>query len=513
MKFDHRLLPYLLLAVVLSLLVYFPLFLHLDSLALYRWDEATNAMQAFEMSENGHYLRRFFLNQPDTWETKPPMLIWCQVFWMKVIGYNELAVRLPSVLAVLATFGLILWFFIKQLRFLWGGIFTVMVLITSGGYIRTHVARSGDHDALLIFFLVAGLISWLMYLQDARRRRYLMIFVLALVGGVLTKSVAGLFFGPGLLIFTLLSGHLLEVMRRRDFWFAVMAVVGIIGGFYGLNEYYYPGYWRLVWENELFPRFFNTATTYQYQTSEDNWYYLRLLVEKHFKWYWPLVPLSLLLTFFQKDQKLRQFISLVALTAILFIGFISKGTINNWYDAPAIPLLAIIVGTGLGLFWQALNQAFVMSKWQKGALIFCFFVTIFTWPYIDTIQTHCYRPQRYGLDTVYGDFFKKLRQEHPDWKDIFVFYEPLNAHFLFYEQVYIRDHNYRIRSCGPGRGARACPPDKRPGAEEKIMVCKPELREELHELYELKEVRYFEGCHLYEMVGVRDSVWFTEAPR
>ena len=60
--------------IVSIVLLYFPLFLRLDSRPLREWDEARNAVNAYEMSKSGQFLIKTYEGQPDLWETKPPLL-------------------------------------------------------------------------------------------------------------------------------------------------------------------------------------------------------------------------------------------------------------------------------------------------------------------------------------------------------------------------------------------------------------------------------------------------------
>jgi 4-amino-4-deoxy-L-arabinose transferase-like glycosyltransferase len=46
-------------------------------------------------------------HQPDLGNTKPPLLNWLQALSMAVFGLSELAVRLPSLLVVPGTVGLL----------------------------------------------------------------------------------------------------------------------------------------------------------------------------------------------------------------------------------------------------------------------------------------------------------------------------------------------------------------------------------------------------------------------
>ena len=95
MKKAYKIIPYFLLAILL----YFPIFGHLDTLVLRQYDESRLAINAFEMFKDGNFLVTHFEGNPDMWNTKPPMMIWLQVFFINLIGLGELALRLPSAFA------------------------------------------------------------------------------------------------------------------------------------------------------------------------------------------------------------------------------------------------------------------------------------------------------------------------------------------------------------------------------------------------------------------------------
>jgi len=67
------------------------------------------------------------------WNTKPPLLVWVQVLFMKVLGVNELSVRLPSAFAALYNCIALLIFSLRYLKPFWFGFVAIIVLITSHG--------------------------------------------------------------------------------------------------------------------------------------------------------------------------------------------------------------------------------------------------------------------------------------------------------------------------------------------------------------------------------------------
>ena len=134
-------------------IIYFPIFLHLEYLPIRIWDEARLAINAYEMHENSNFLITYFKGNPDMWNTKPPLMIWFQVFFIKLFGVGELAIRLPSAIVAFLTCVSVMFFSLKYLKSYWFGLFAVIILITSDGYISIHGARTGDYDSLLVFFL------------------------------------------------------------------------------------------------------------------------------------------------------------------------------------------------------------------------------------------------------------------------------------------------------------------------------------------------------------------------
>src|SRR5690606_31525207 len=133
--------------LLLAILIYLPLFEFLDSLTIQIWDEARLAINAYEMLNNGNFIVTYFEGEPDMWNTKPPLLIWFQVLFMKILGVNELAVRLPSAIAALFTCITLLVFSLKYFKRFWFGFIVVFILVTSSGYVNIHASRTGDYDA------------------------------------------------------------------------------------------------------------------------------------------------------------------------------------------------------------------------------------------------------------------------------------------------------------------------------------------------------------------------------
>ncbi|QNP53470.1 glycosyltransferase family 39 protein [Hymenobacter qilianensis] len=97
-----RWLPHLLLLLLLPL-IFYSLFYQLGVNPIPMWDEGRLAVNAAEMDLNNNWLVTYFGGAPDMWNTKPPLMIWLEVLSLRLFGYSNTALRLPSAFAALAT--------------------------------------------------------------------------------------------------------------------------------------------------------------------------------------------------------------------------------------------------------------------------------------------------------------------------------------------------------------------------------------------------------------------------
>ena len=214
-----------------------------------------------------------------------------------------------------------------------------MTLLSSSGYVRDHVARTGDHEAMLIFFMTALVLAYYKYLKYPEKEyRYGFVFCLSLIGAVMTKSIAGMLFLPGLLIYTIIQKQLFEVLKRKSFYMMVFAFLSVVGGYYLLVERAYPGYLELVWGNELFPRYFNTSKTIdEFVVPKSKWKYVKLIINDHFVPFVALLPFAIAAIYFSKSKEIKQFTTYSLCIAITFMLIISSGTSNSCllYTSPS----------------------------------------------------------------------------------------------------------------------------------------------------------------------------------
>jgi 4-amino-4-deoxy-L-arabinose transferase-like glycosyltransferase len=177
--------------------------------SLWDVDEGRNAACAAEMLERGDWIVPSF--NAELRVDKPALLYWLQILAYQLLGVNELAARLPSALAALATvlltYELGRSLFGRSAGLLAGLIFACTPMVCAS-------ARFANPDALLNLFTVLALtLFWLGYASGGRCL-YVAISV-AMALAVLAKGPVGAVM-PGAVIFGfLLWAGKLRLLRIR----------------------------------------------------------------------------------------------------------------------------------------------------------------------------------------------------------------------------------------------------------------------------------------------------------
>ena len=335
------------------------LFYRLGDHELQPFDEARRGTSAIEMAYGeGHMLVPTYAGAPDHWGTKPPLLVWLQAASIKVFGITPLAVRLPSVLATLGLIALLLCWGRRS----WQGYLPAAVaggyLLSSADYLGNHGARSGDFDALLIFFLVAQLAFVHRYVRT-RVPAHLLLFGLGIVLAGYTKGIAGCFFLPGIGAWLLADRQGRAVLRKPGIYLVGLAALGLIVAYYPLRETVDPGYIDAVRHNELGRRF-----ALALEGHDGPWYtYLQALaLDGGTRWLNLLLLPALLSIRGSRDGAL----TLVALVAVTYLGLISlAATKIFWYKSPLLPLIGLLYGAGVQRWLSS-------SRWWTRALLVAF---------------------------------------------------------------------------------------------------------------------------------------------
>jgi len=359
------------------------------------WDEARMASNSLEMYLNGNYFVPYFEGEPDLWCTKPPLLLWLQVLFLKTLGIGELALRMPSALAAVFLVFLIFNWSLKDLESVFPGIIAILILVISEGFVGWHGVRTGDYDILLALSTTAYLFHFYQFIHsdESRSSKHINYFFLFIVIAVWVKGIAGLIFLPVPALLLLIRKR--EILRSRSFWLKVLLCIA--GGllYYGIREYLNPGYLQVVYENEIGGRMFDAVEGHKHPF----WYYF-FSFPSRFGWsIWLLAP-ALIYTLLKGSKSSKYLTSYLLICAGFYLLLMSiSQTKLPWYDIPMYPLMALIIG--IGLFHALTDLVFFIKKpIYKSIAVAVLIVALFAASY-SAMTDRVFKPKEYSWDVNY----------------------------------------------------------------------------------------------------------------
>jgi len=197
----------------------------LGSVPLYDLDEGAFTEATREMLASGNYITPTMDGEPRF--DKPVLIYWLQAASMKLLGLNELALRLPSALAATGWL-LALWFFVRRHPDSDLATATVAALVMALTLEVSIIAKAATADAVLNLFLALSFFD--IYRWYLRPERGTLLRVYLWLGlGFLTKGPVAILF-PVLVsfLFFLSVRSLQDWLRAVRFpwgWVLLLAVV------------------------------------------------------------------------------------------------------------------------------------------------------------------------------------------------------------------------------------------------------------------------------------------------
>jgi 4-amino-4-deoxy-L-arabinose transferase-like glycosyltransferase len=373
----------------LLLLVYFPVFLHLDYLPFRLWDESILGNNALEMRQNHNYIVTYFGGVPEMSNTKPPFMIWCIVLCSNILGFSELSLRLPSAIAALS---LCIFLFFALRKYSGSALFgfiAVCVLITCRGYICLHVTRTGEYDSMLVLFSTLASIFLFFATETLNKNvqsKYLCLFFIMLTLALLTKGVACLMMAPGLFTWVLLRQKVFSFLKSPGFYTGLgfFIVFGI--GYYLLRESINPGYITAVWNNELGGRFGSVNEGHEGPFS----FYFAEIITWQFVNYYLLFPLAAIAGLFFSKTRIKRLVQFSLVVCLPFLFIVSAAATKlPHYDVQAFPYLAIIIASLFYGIYTGIKSFLVMWWPAFPAKVAAFIVVLLLLakPYSDMMAT------------------------------------------------------------------------------------------------------------------------------
>ncbi len=347
------------------LLCAIPAFYLLGTPAIYIWDEAVYVNASLDMANGSSWI----VPVQGEYNTKPPLVLWMQALFLMILPSAELAVRMPSALAVLGIL-IVLMAGLKRWRFDFITRILVMVcFVGHEGFIRHHIGRTGDLDAVMSFFVVVYVITMLDAIHSGQwTKKHFFFFFLAFIASYYAKSIAGWMMMAPLGVIWLMS-PLRNVLIRPRFIIGVAVSVAICLMYYLIREQLQPGYIDLVWHSEFTRIAKNVMPWHEHPST---YYFSNFVILKTFTpWIFVFAGAALIGLMKLGTEKKPHLIRWLVL-GLGYMLIISIPAVKlEWYDAPAYPFFALVTGVVAGDL-----LTFIPSKWRM--LIFIPAVLILT---------------------------------------------------------------------------------------------------------------------------------------
>lgn len=367
------------------LIVSFLTFFFLGKHPVSPWNEARNGVNAIEMLNNKDWINLHYAGQPDSWNTKPPLVTWSIAASFYFFGKNEWALRLPSALAIIGAF-VFIFKIINLYRSEKFAFLACLLLASVDGLIGWHIGRTGDYDAHLVFMLMGSVYFFIRLYNSCFKKLSDSIFCGIFFGlAFLVKGPAAFVLFPGLFLFLLFERELIRALRKKYFWLTGFLISIFVLG-WGAVQYVFGiqysdssnggnAYERLFVQ-DLVKRFAEEGEGWKSAMSLDFFFYS---LDKSFN-VWNYLFFGFLLFgvfhFFKNNEKVFRYFEikrnkLLLLSLCLYFPLAIFLTLaaksNTWYLAPVLPFVGIATFWGVDFFWRR-------YKWTKfvflGLLVF-----------------------------------------------------------------------------------------------------------------------------------------------
>lgn len=480
---------------------YFVFLMSLGVRPVQMWDESRLGVNALEMALNGNLIVTHFGGSPDMWNTKPPLLIWMIALCMKIVGYNEFALRLPSALSAMSTAIIIFIFASKYLKDIKISFVSGLVLITSSGFIGYHTGRSGDYDALLVLWITIYSLSYFIYLhsneQQKKQNFYWSIATVTIILAVLTKGIAGILPLPGILLYTAYQKKMGKLLFSYRFYISLILFSGVVLGYYFLREHYNPGYISAVFNLEVGGRYLEVNDN----NSAPFWFYIHNLIKYRFIPWIYVFPVCLLIGIFSVKKKLKNIgiFGFFYLIGYLLIISLAK-TKLEWYDNPIYPIAALVIGVGISEIFNWLNNYFSINALKHQLIFALTVISIFSIPYFNTTYNLLYKQERLSFEQydpliMYRDYFQEVFKDMPQLNNFTAVSNNYNAHLVFYSKLANITTNkysilYLVEYGDKNKNHKFSPP-------EVIVTCEAKITQKLAQRYQLKLLHSKDFCSTF----------------
>lgn len=337
------------------LLVFASLFYlaNLGSRPLEDYDEATYASVLRSSFERSDFLSfEYFGN---SWFEKPPLYFWLAAASVKVFGFNEFALRLPSALAGIVSALLAYLIVLALTQDRPAALFAGLILTLIPFF--TAATRNMRMDAPVTTSLLAALYF---YLIGLKKEKCWLGIGISVGLGILFKSIIGLLAAPIILIWSAATKNW-RWIKNKSFWLGGLVGFLIVSPWHIYESVKFGAdFWQDYLGYHVFGRFNENILASKITVG----YYLYSL----WKLSQPIIPLilicAILLPIFIKNKKKiegipNHLLAAFASTIFIFALFSLSQTKLITYYTPLYPLVAI----ASGLTYFGLKHLIIRYRW------------------------------------------------------------------------------------------------------------------------------------------------------
>jgi 4-amino-4-deoxy-L-arabinose transferase-like glycosyltransferase len=475
MQYTGKKIAYHLLGLLI--LVYFVVFLKLGAFHLRWWDESMFAVNTYEMMSNGHYFSASFNGLPDLMNTKPPLTSWVQIIFVKLFGYNELALRLPSALAAACSIFMLFKFMAKRFSLIWAWL-SALILLTSYGFIHFHTARTGDSDSLLSFFLLVANLSFLTYILE-NKKQHIFFFLLFISLAFATKLYAAILFTPAYFFILLQQKKINVFVLSKQFLGGILFLFFTAAALIYLRERDTPGYANTILFKDA-GRIFNAVENHK----EGIDFYVDNLFRSRFSTWFMLLVAGILFSFFVQHENEKKLLHrLMTLCCVYLLLITCSVTKLEWYDMPLYPYLAVIAAYPVYLL---LATNFLGKQSLNTKQLVVLLALIFAYPYYAMFNKSQANMMSNGEKTLEANerYLFKAEKEGKNLNNLQVYYSSYNGSLLFYKyKLGLKGQQINLVTNAAFH------------INDEVLCCNDSLKKQLDQHYEYNVIdKYNEAC-------------------
>ena len=335
----------IIILISICLLLYF---FRLGYMPLGDIDEAMHAATSKAMVLSGDWITPQY--NGENFYDKPPLYNWLAALAFMVMGFNELAARLPAALlglgCVLITYWLARKMFAPVAAFL-----SALVLATSVEFIV--LSRAVVHDISLAFFVTLALTLFFVGFKNERRRKPAFLFGYATLGlAVLAKGPVGVALPVMIIGLFLIYKRQLRFLKDMQIGWGLLIFLAVAAPWYVLISLKNPDYLEYF----LLKQNIGSFLSQQSRHPRPFYYYIPVLMGGLFPWSF-FLPLALFRAIRAKAVLHGDGVIFALIWfGVIFIFFSMANSKLVTYILPLFPAAALLVGVLLYDLLYASNR-------------------------------------------------------------------------------------------------------------------------------------------------------------